>query len=113
RHPSETRSAENSLQLDIDVSADCYITIVDVDSEGSMTVLFPNNYQHGDFLVNGAIRAGQHYLIPDSLDSGNRAGFYWDYGPPHGTDTVRVFASSGLATATVIRERINALQKGG
>ncbi len=113
RHPSETRGAENSLQLDIDVNVDSYITIVDVDSEGRMTVLFPNNYQHDDFLVNGAIRAGQHYLIPDSLDSGNRAGFYWDYGPPHGTDTVRVFASSRLATATAIRERINALQKGG
>src|ERR1700733_6894245 len=113
RHPSESRSTENSLQLDIDVNADSYITIVDVDSEGNMTVLFPNNYQHGDFLANGAVRAGQHNLIPDSLDSGNRAGFYWDYGPPHGTDTVRVFASSGLATATAIRERINALQKRG
>ena len=113
RHPSETRSTENSLQLDIDVNIDSYITIVDVDSEGSMTVLFPNSYQHGDFLVDGAIRGGQHYLIPDSLESGNRAGFYWDYGPPHGTDTVRVFASSGLATATAIRDRINALKKGG
>jgi hypothetical protein len=113
RHPAESRSAENSLQLDIDVNADSYITIVDVDSAGSMTVLFPNSYQHGDFLVNGGVRAGQHGLIPDSLESGNRAGFYWDYSPPHGTDTVRVFASTDLATANSIRQRINALQTGG
>jgi hypothetical protein len=113
RHPSEPRSTENSLQLDINVNADSYISIVDVDNEGSMTVLFPNNYQHGDFLANGAVRAGQHWLIPDSLESGNRAGFYWDYGPPHGTDTVRVFASKDLATATAIRQRISSLQKSG
>ena len=113
RHPSEPRSTENSLQLDIDVNADSYITIVDVDSEGSMTVLFPNNYQHGDFLANGAVRAGQHWLIPDSLESFNRADFYWDYSPPHGTDTVRVFASKDPATATAIRQRIGALQKSG
>jgi len=86
---------------------------VDVDSEGSMTVLFPNSYQHQDFLASGAVRAYQHWLIPDSLESGNRAGFYWDYSPPHGTDTVRVFASTDLATATAIRERINAQQKSG
>jgi hypothetical protein len=113
RHPSEPRSPENSLQLDIQVNVDSYITIVDVDSEGSMTVLFPNSYQHQEFLANGAVRAGQHWLIPDSLESGNSAGFYWDYSPPHGTDTVRVFASTDLATATAIRERINAQQKSG
>lgn len=113
RHSSEPRSTENSLQLDIGVNADSYITIVDVDSEGSMTVLFPNDYQHRDFLANGAVRAGQHWLIPDSLESGNRAGFYWDYSPPPGTDTVRVFASKELATATAIRQRIGVLQRSG
>jgi hypothetical protein len=113
RHQPEPRSRQNSLQLDIQVNVDSYITIVDVDSEGSMTVLFPNSYQHQDFLASGAVRAYQHWLIPDSLESGNRAGFYWDYSPPHGTDTVRVFASTDLATATAIRERINAQQKSG
>jgi Caspase domain/Domain of unknown function (DUF4384) len=113
RHASEPRSTENSLQLDIDVNVDSYMTIVDVDSEGSMTMLFPNSYQHEDFLANGAVRGGQHLMIPDSLESGNRAGFYWDYRPPRGTDTVRVFASSDLTTATSIRHHINVLQKGG
>lgn len=111
RRQTEPRSAENSLQLDIDVNTDSYITIVDVDSEGSMNVLFPNPYQHGDFYADGAVRATEHVLIPDSLQNGNRAGFYWDYSPPSGIDTVRVFASTDLATATAIRQRIDALQK--
>lgn len=76
-----------------------------------MNVLFPNEYQQRGFYPDGAVRAGQQVLIPDSLQSGNRAGFHWDYGPPRGTDTVRVFASTDLATANTIRERIRALQQ--
>ncbi len=111
RHQEEARSAQNSLQLDIGVNADAYITIVDVDPEGSMNVLFPNDYQQRDFYPNGAVRAGERVLIPDSLQTGNRAGFHWDYSPPRGTDTVRVFASTDLATAETIRRRIRSLQQ--
>jgi hypothetical protein len=111
RHQEEVRSVQNSLQLNIAVSADAYVTIVDVDPEGSMNVLFPNDYQHPDFYPNGAVRAGEQVLIPDSLQTGNRAGFHWDYSPPRGTDTVRVFASTDLATAETIRQRIRSLQQ--
>jgi hypothetical protein len=111
RRQGEPRSNQNSLQLTIDVSANSYLTIVDVDSEGNMNVLFPNDYQHSDFYTNGAARAGEQVLIPDSLQTGNRAGFYWDYSPPRGTDTVRVFASSDLEIAGMIRQRIKALQQ--
>jgi hypothetical protein len=111
RHQEEARSPQNSLQLDIGVNADAYIIIVDVDPEGSMNVLFPNDYQHPDFYPGGAVRAGERILIPDSLQSGNRAGFHWDYSPPRGTDTVRVFASTDLATAETIRRRIRSLQQ--
>jgi hypothetical protein len=111
RHQEEARSVQNSLQLNIAVSADAYITIVDVDPEGSMNVLFPNDYQHPDFHPNGAVRAGEQVSIPDSLQTGNRAGFHWDYSPPRGTDTVRVFASTDLATAETIRRRIRSLQQ--
>jgi hypothetical protein len=93
------------------VNAAGYITIVDVDSEGNMNVLFPNDSQHGAFYPNGVVRGGEQVLVPDSLQPGNRAGFYWDYGPPRGTDTVRVFASTDLATANTIRQRIRALQQ--
>ncbi len=112
RRDGAARSAQNSLQLTVSVSADAYLTIVDVDSEGNMNVLFPNDYQKPDFYPGGSVRAGQAILIPDSLQTGNRAGFHWDYSPPSGTDTVRVFASTDLATANRIRERIRTLQNG-
>ena len=110
RRASEARSAQNSLQLLITVNADAYLTIVDVDSEGNTNVLFPNDYQRSDFYPGGAVRANQQVAIPDTLESGNRAGFYWDYSPPSGVDTVRVFASTDIATANNIRDRIRSLQ---
>jgi hypothetical protein len=109
RRQGEARSSQNSLQLSIAVNADAYLTIVDVDTEGNMNVLFPNDYQHSEFYPNGAVHANQRVLIPDSLQSGNRAGFHWDYSPPSGTDTVRIFASTDLATAGTIRQRIKSL----
>lgn len=110
RRPKEARSEQNSLQLKVSVSADSYLTIVDVDSEGGVNLLFPNNYQQRSFVTDGFVRAGQTVLIPDSLKPGNRAGFYWDYTPPKGTDTIRVFASTDAQTAQMIRQRVQTLQ---
>ncbi len=110
RRQGEARNAQNSLQLLVNVNADAFLTIVDVDSEGNTNVLFPNDYQRADFYPGGAVRANQQVSIPDTLESGNRAGFHWDYSPPSGVDTVRVFASTDLATANKIRDRIRALQ---
>jgi len=110
RQQGKPRTEQNSLQLEIKVSADSYVTIVDVDSEGGVNLLFPNNYQNRQFYGDGFVRAQETVLIPDSLKPGNRAGFYWDYSPPKGTDTIRVFTSTDLQTAQLIRERINALQ---
>ena len=111
RKNGKPRTATNSLQLDLHTSADAYLTIVDVDSQGGVTVLFPNDYQRPGYLPNGFVKGGASLLIPDSLDNGNQAGFHWDYTPPKGVDTVRVFASTDLETATMIRQRIHALQK--
>ncbi len=110
RRPNEVRAPNNSLQLEIKVNSDAYLTIVDVDSEGQVNLLFPNSFQQSGFYRDGAVRAGDRVLIPDSLQSGNQAGFYWDYSPPHGMDTVRVFAASDLATAVMIRQRILAMR---
>ncbi|BCA53319.1 hypothetical protein W02_04590 [Nitrospira sp. KM1] len=104
------RTAENSLQLQVTVNADAYVTIVDVDSEGSVNVLFPNAHARTEFHPDGRIRANERVLIPDSLSANNKAGFYWDYSPPKGTDTVRVFSSTDLETATMIRQKIKDLQ---
>ena len=113
RKSGKPRTEHNSLQLEVRVNADAYITIVDVDSEGGVNLLFPNNYQQRSFYGDGFIRASEPVLIPDSIKPGNRAGFYWDYSPPKGTDTIRVFTSTDLQTAQMIRDRITALQTSG
>jgi uncharacterized protein DUF4384 len=110
RKSGKPRTAENSLQLEVKVNADSYLTVVDVDSEGGVNLLFPNDYQESSFYPNGLVQAGATVLIPDSIRQGNKAGFYWDYSPPKGTDTVRVFSSTDLETAQMIRQRIKGLQ---
>jgi hypothetical protein len=110
RQRGESRSADNSLQLEVSVSADAYLTIVDVDTEGNINVLFPNDHQKPGFLPDGRILGGEIALLPDTLVPGGRAGFFWDYGPPAGTDVVRIFASTDLATAGLLRERIRLLR---
>jgi hypothetical protein len=113
RRSGDVRSAHNSLQLDITVGSDAYITIVDVDTEGHVNLLFPNEAQRRDFHPDGMVHARQTVRIPDSLQSGNRAGFYWDYSPPQGQDVVRVFASSDLSTANLIRSRVRSMRTTG
>ncbi|BFU96666.1 MAG: exported protein of unknown function [Nitrospira sp.] len=110
RKSGKPRTSENSLQLEIKVSADSYLTVVDVDAEGGVNLLFPNDYTKAGFYTDGHVRAGETVLIPDSLQNGNHAGFYWDYAPPKGTDTVRVFSSTDLDTAQLLRQRIRSIQ---
>jgi hypothetical protein len=110
RKQKDPRTEQNSLQLEVRVNADSYVTIVDVDSEGGVNLLFPNSHQNRQYHGDGFMRAGEAVLIPDSLEAGNQAGFYWDYSPPKGTDTIRVFSSTDLQTAQMIRDRIQALQ---
>ena len=110
RRQGKPRTDQNSLQLEVRVSADSYVTIVDVDSEGGVNLLFPNNYQNRTFYGDGFIRGNEPVMIPDSIATGNQAGFYWDYSPPKGTDTIRVFTSTDRQTAQMIRDRIASLQ---
>ena len=110
RKQGKPRTDQNSLQLEVRVSSDSYVTIVDVDSEGGVNLLFPNSYQNRQYHGDGFLRAGEAVLIPDSLKPANQAGFYWDYSPPKGTDTIRVFSSTDLQTAQMIRGRITSLQ---
>ena len=100
---NEPRTAENSLQLAIQANCDCYITIVDVDAEGGVNLLFPNDAQGPKFYPKGKVRSGETVLIPDSLNEHNNAGFHFDYSTPPGVDTIRVFASTDLDTAEMIR----------
>ena len=102
RQPGQARDRSNSLMLDIEVGQDSYLTVVDVDSQGTVAILFPNPVsERRGFLPDGFVRGG-NTRIPDALQN-NRAGFYWDYAPPAGIDTLRVFAASDLESARRIR----------
>jgi hypothetical protein len=106
RRQGEPRNRSNSLMLEIEVSDDSYITVVDIDPEGSVGMLFPNSISdRRGFYRDGLIKAGRPVSIPDAL-ADNSAGFYWDYVAPAGIDTIRVFAARDLATARKIRQYI-------
>ena len=109
RGRGEPRNRSNSLQLEIAVSDDSYLTIVDVDPEGSIAILFPNTIsERRGFYEHGFIPGGSSIRIPDALEN-NRAGFYWDFAAPAGIDTIRVFAARDLETAEAIRRYIGEL----
>jgi hypothetical protein len=114
KRANEIRSARNSLMLEVRTHADAYITIASVDTEGGIAVLFPNMHQRAQFLPDGWIAAGATVRIPDSLIPDNRAGFHWDYSPPAGRETIRVFAARDRPTAELLREfiRRSALDSG-
>ena len=113
RQTGARRSLSNSLQLEVISDTDCYLTIVDVDAEGNVNVLFPNPYQDSKFYPDGFIRAGRSVLLPDSLNSGNRAGFHWDYANPPGVDTIRVFASTDRQLTHRIRQAVGSSRQQG
>lgn len=106
RRPDEPRSHRNSLTVEVLADRPVYLNIVSIDTEGAVTVLFPNSYQRSNFYPQGLIPANQLVRIPDQLASGNRAGFHWDYGPPAGRDTLRVFASEDINTARRIHAMV-------
>jgi len=108
RRAGEPRSPANSLVLEIQVDRPAYITVVDIDTEGGVYQLFPTPYQRPGFYPDGLVPANALVRIPDGLAPGNAAGFYWDYSPPAGQDTIRVFAATDLATARAIRDMVAA-----
>ena len=109
RRQEESRTRGNSLQVEVRVSTDAYVTVVDVDADGTVNLLFPNEYQSKSFHPEGRMRGGETVLLPDSLHADNSAGFYWDYTAPAGVDTIRVFATTDRETARSIRERLAAV----
>ena len=110
RREGEPRTRENSLQLRVVPREDCHLTLVDVDSEGNILVLFPNPLSEAKgYYPGGALVAGEEFLLPDSLEADNRAGFHIDYAPPAGTDTVRAFCMRDPGAARALRATIASL----
>ncbi len=110
RRPGQPRSAQNSLQLTVTSTARCYLSVVDVDVSGGVHLLFPNSISEArGYVPGGLIEANQPARIPDSLEPGNRAGFFVDYSPPAGTDTLRAFCAADRAVAELLRTSIASL----
>jgi hypothetical protein len=113
RQDGDLRTPRNSLQLDLVADEDCYLTIVDVDAEGRLNLLFPNEFKNEGFLPEGRLRRNVRVRIPDSLKEPNRAGFHWDIWYPPGIDTIRVFATADLRMANLIRAYVRKAASGG
>jgi hypothetical protein len=64
-------------------SRDCHVTLLDVGTDGSVTVLFPNRFH-----VNNRVRAGQTYDIPSPA-----MGFRIRVHGPPGTEVVKAIAT--------------------
>lgn len=62
---------------------DCYLNLVDINSEGEITLLFPNRFDS-----NNRVRAGVTYHIP-----GDTYGFALEAQPPAGTDRIYAITS--------------------
>lgn len=117
RNPDEPRAPDNSLIISLRASQSAYVTVVDIGPEGSVSPLFPNSVSDkNQFFPDGRIPFGQEIRVPDSLTSGS-AGFYIDYEPPLGPDTLRVFAAADPLTAARIRDYLGRyvawLEEGG
>ncbi len=104
RQPGEPRAPDNSLLMSISVDRRAYITVVDIGPEGGISPLFPNPVSDEKlFFPEGLVPEGTEIRIPDSLVGGT-AGFYIDYEPPGGQDTLRVFATTDPVTAQRLRD---------
>lgn len=106
RKPGEDRAPDNSLMMSLWVDRPAFVTVVDVGPEGVISQLFPNPVSdQRSFFPDGFIPQGTEVRIPDSLVGGS-AGFYVDYEPPAGPDTLRVFVTSDPVTARRIRDYV-------
>ena len=63
---------------------DCYIYVVDFRSDGTHTLLIPNQRDPRNFLARGGT-----YKVPDQIGRG----YHFRVEPPFGTDVIKVFAS--------------------
>jgi len=85
------------IRFTVKVSRNCFVTLITVDSKGSMTLLLPNAWQRRAF-----VRRGEVMVIPSS-----EAGFRFPIKPPHGETLVKAIATlKPLRLSGVNPERI-------
>lgn len=78
-------SVGEKAQFFVSSDKDCYLIILNLDSQGGMRVLFPNQYFKNNF-----IKAGQVIKIPDEK-MGQK--FELEFGEPVGEEVVKVIAT--------------------
>jgi hypothetical protein len=67
-----------------EVDRDCFVTIFDFSTDGTIAVLFPNHFQ-----PNNAVKAGRKYELP-----GEAAGFKIRVRGPAGIERLKLFATT-------------------
>ena len=83
-----TYQTGETIRFHVRSEKDCYLNLVNINSRGEVTLLFPNRFDQ-----DNRIRGGKTYTIP-----GKDYGFSLKVQPPRGTD--RVFALAGGAYST-------------
>ena len=102
------RTTWNSMMMEVTADKDVYLTILEVNPDGELSIMFPNSVSKDmKFYPKGRIAAGEQVRIPDSLSEGTlTAGFFIDLKPPLGVYQLRAFIATDLPTAISIREYI-------
>jgi hypothetical protein len=77
-------TAGETIQIRVLSEEDGYLTLIDLDSEGSLTVLYPNPWSG----LEGGIEAGREVVIPDAA-----MGFELEITPPTGMGLIRAIVS--------------------
>lgn len=71
------------IKFIVSAERDCYVTLITVDSAGTMSLLLPNKWQKSAF-----VRAGKELAIPSKS-----MGFRFPIKPPHGETIVKAIAT--------------------
>jgi hypothetical protein len=99
--------ARNCLQVHVEADQDCYVTLVNVDGQGRVGLLFPNSVsEEVGWMPQGLVPGGLRVSIPDAVREDCAAGFVLPL-LSAGSETIRVFATSDLATAERIRAAVS------
>ena len=71
------------VRIHLRATEDCYVTLIDLQTDGTMYVLFPNGFKRDNFC-----RAGRRYSVP-----GPSAPYVIDVGGPTGVEGIRAVAT--------------------
>lgn len=99
-HEGGVNTESNSLTMEVSADRDVYLTIVQLDPTGTLSILFPNRTTPDP---KGRIPGGQRIRIPDSAPNEIQSQvYYFDVFPPVGKYELRAFAATDLSNAIKI-----------